>query len=310
MLITLVELQSSYDGFMYVLFLVYPCSSKIFKRFFPSPHLLRIFSFDERQNKFTLLAQSQYLKRCVLTVSHVVDFRTSGRPLVMLFAGDTAGRISCWDVTTLLVNHVKEYCDFICGEYRLMKNVSDRESGNQVAVEKRTVFQVDIVNKSSEKSVLEGKISIEKCDTAPKSVTPCHVRESVTTDGVTAKKHQDNSENESVGCLTDTAESEKFAVIDHLTLTQDVANRNEQTSITSKTPDQSSLHGRDDQEFNAEFVEQTDFSCLPLVPVFLDVPTHVFQAHQSGVNAISLVKSEGKTFLRKTELEPLIFIID
>ena len=230
----------------------------------------------------------------------MIDFRTSGRPLVMLFAGDTAGRISCWDVTTLLLNYVKEYCYFICGEYRLMKNVSDRESCNQVAVEKRTVCEVDAGNKSSEKSVLEGNVSWEKCDTALKNVIPRHVKESVTTDSVTVIKHQDNSENESVtfreGSLTDTAESETFASIDHLTVEQDVANRNEQTAITNETPGPSSLNDRDDQQFNAEFVEQSDFSCLPLVPGFLDFPAHVFQAHQSGVNAISLVRYQGKTF--------------
>ena len=263
--------------------------------FFPSPFLLRIFSFDERQNKFALLAQSQYLNRCVLTVNHVIDFRTSGKPLVMLLAGDTAGRISCWDVTTLLLNHVREYCDFTCGEYRSMKNLSDRETGEQIAVEKRTNCEKDTVNKSSEKSVLEGNISLEKCDTALKSVTPCHVKESVT-----ATKHQDNNENEAVtnseDCLTDTAELENFADINHLTVKQDVTNRNEQTAITSETQVQSSLNGRDEKEMNVKFVEQSDFSCLPLVPVFLDVPTHVFQAHQSGVNAISLVKSQGKTF--------------
>ena len=278
-------------------------SSKDPNKFFFSPFLLRIFSFDERQNKFVLLAQSQYLKRCVLTVTHVIDFRTSGKPLVMLFAGDTAGRISCWDVTTLLLNHVKEYCDLICGEYRLLKDVSDRESGNQVAVGKRTVYKVD----TSEKSILEGNIHLEKYDTALKSVTHRHVKESVTTDSVTAINNQDKSENESAtspeDCLTDTTESVNFAVIDHLTVKQDAANRNEQTAITSKTPDPTSLslNDRDDEDCNAEFVEQSDFSCLPLVPVFLQVPTHVFQAHQSGVNAISLVKSQGKT-----ELEPFI----
>lgn len=237
----------------------------------------------------------------------------------MLFAGDTAGRISCWDVTTLLMNRVKEYCDLICGENKLLKNVSYKASGNQVAVETQTVYGEETLNK---KSVLEDNVSLEKCDTAVKSVTPRHVKANVTTDSVTAIKHEDNSYtktssyicsqdrvtqdfvtdchvNESVtnpvGCLTDSAEWEKFADIDHLTVEQDVANRNEHT-ITSEKPDQSSLNDRDEQEFNAEFVKQSDFSCLPLVPVFLGDPTHVFVAHQSGVNAVSLVKSQGKKF--------------
>ena len=231
----------------------------------------------------------------------------------MLFAGDTAGRISCWDVTTLLMNHVKEYCDLICGENDLLKNISYKASGNLVAVETQAVCGEETLNK---KSVLE------KCDTAVKSVTPRHVKANVTTDSVTAIKHEDNSDtktssyiccqdrvtqdfvtdchvNESVtnpeSCLTVSAGSEKFADIDHLTVEQDVANRNEHR-ITSEKPDQSSLNDRSEQEFNAEFVKQSDFSCLPLVPVFLDDPTHVFVAHQSGVNAVSLVKSQGKRF--------------
>ena len=124
----------------------------------------------------------------------MIDFRTSGRPLVMLFAGDTAGRISCWDVTTLLMNHIKEYTNFICGEYRLTKNVSDMESGNHAAGKTLAACGEDIVNKSSEKSVLEGSVSLEKCDTALKSVTPRHLKESVTIHSVTAIKHQDNSD--------------------------------------------------------------------------------------------------------------------
>jgi len=211
------------------------------------------------------------------------------------------------------MNHVKEYCDLICGENKLLKNVSYKASANQVAVETQAVCGEETLNK---KSVLED-VSLEKCDTAVKSVTPRHVKANVTTDSVTAIKHEDNSYtktssyiccqdrvtqdfvtdchvNESVTNpvgLTDSAESEKFADIDHLTVEQDVANRNEHT-ITSEKPDQSSLNDRDEQEFNAEFVKQSDFSCLPLVPVFLDDPTHVFAAHQSGVNAVSLVKSQ------------------
>lgn len=231
----------------------------------------------------------------------------------MLFAGDTAGRISCWDVTTLLMNHVKEYCDLICGENELLKNISYKASGNLVAVETHAVCAEETLNK---KSVLE------KCDTAVKSVTPSHVKANVTTDSVPAIRHEDNSDaktssciccqdrvtqdfvidchvNESVtnpeGCFTISTGSEKFADIDHLTVEQDVANRNEHT-ITSEKPDQSSLNDRGEQEFNAEFVKQSDFSCLPLVPVFLDDPTHVFVAHQSGVNAVSLVESQGKRF--------------
>ena len=71
-------------------------------------------------------------------------------------------------------------------------------------------------------------------------------------------------------------------------------------------PGQISVTDQNGEELNATLVGQSDFSCLPLVPVFLGLPTHVFHAHQSGVNAISLVKSDGKMKERITCGQPCI----
>lgn len=292
----------------------------MFPFFFLPP--LRIFSFDERQNKFLLLAQSQYLKRCVLTVSHVIDFRTSDKPLVMLFAGDTAGKISCWDVTALLLNHIREHC--ICGEDKLITNKSEKESGDHTTVQTLAVHDEETVNKASGRKRFEGDVSSERCDRAQESVTAWHAEENVTADSVKAVEHAKNSDTKTSshwcckdgvaqdcvtgGCqasesVTNTekhlTERTKFADVNPLAANQDpfhcgqevlnVANTKEQTAITCETPD---LTDPDDQEFSA--MDQSDFSCLPLVPVFLDLPAHVFDAHQSGVNAISLVKTQGR----------------
>lgn len=236
----------------------------------------------------------------------MIDFDSYGRLLVMMFAGDTAGKISCWDVTELLMNHIREHCDLKCGQDKPMKNKSEQESGNRAVVETPTV------DKSSEKTVLYGDISLEKCDTALESVTACHMKENVTTE-----QHEDNSDASSHSCckggvaqdvVTGCHANERVTSVDKFTDplagNQDplhsgpevlnVACTSEQTAGTSGTPSQSSLKDGDDQELDGKFVEQSDFSCLPLVPVFLDLPTHVFEAHQSGVNAISLVKTQGK----------------
>ncbi|KAK3727053.1 hypothetical protein QZH41_012560, partial [Actinostola sp. cb2023] len=69
---------------------------------------LVIFVFDEKECKFFILAQSQYLLRCVLSVQHVVHKDSSGRHAVMLLAGDTAGKITIWDVTHHLFEYVRE----------------------------------------------------------------------------------------------------------------------------------------------------------------------------------------------------------
>lgn len=71
----------------------------------------RIFIFDERESKFFLLAQSGYLQRCVLTVDHLVDHTHPGRCSVLVFAGDTAGKISVWDITHHLIEYVKDEDD-------------------------------------------------------------------------------------------------------------------------------------------------------------------------------------------------------
>lgn len=231
----------------------------------------------------------------------------------MLFAGDTAGKISCWDVTELLLNHIREYCDLECGKDKPMKNISEKKSGNYAGVETPVVQEEEIADKASEKTVSEGDVSLEKCDTALGSVTACHVKENVTTDSVKAVQHEDNSDASwhsccqggvaqdfITGCHADESVTNADKFTDSLAGNQylfhsghevlNVAYTNEQTAITSETRD------GDDQELNGKFVDQSDFSCLPLVPVFLDLPTHVFKAHQSGVNAVSLVKTEGKAF--------------
>lgn len=279
------------------------------------PFLFRIFSFDERRNKFCLLSQSHYLKRCVLTISHVIDVCTSGKPLVMLFAGDTAGKISCWDITSLLLNHIRECCDLTCKEDRLMK----LQAGNDE----------ETVDKEDKKTALQGHVSLEKCATSVESVTAWDSEDNVASNSEKQVEHEKNSDANILSrgcwkgevakdCVTDCHVNESVTnAVKHLTERtgkafdldpveeiqdpffsgQDVfneTNTNEQTAIMNEKLGQTRSTDQDEQGANAMLVDQSDFSCLPLVPVFLDLPMHVFQAHQSGVNAIALVKTQGK----------------
>lgn len=63
---------------------------------------------DEKDSKFFLVAQSDYLQRCVLTVDHLIHHTHPGHHSVLVFAGDTAGKISVWDITDRLIEYVSE----------------------------------------------------------------------------------------------------------------------------------------------------------------------------------------------------------
>ena len=265
--------------------------------------VLRVFAFDEQKNKFFLVAQSQYLQRCVLTVSHVIDFLAGDRPLVMLFAGDTAGRISCWDVTFLLLSHIRQCC----------------------------------------KSSIE--YGVENLHTTLESVTVCHSEESVTTDRSKAVEDDQNSNTEkisskscnngglTVGYMTDLEEDENMVDVMVNSLCEKHTEKTEskkfvddqplagkgyvshfapardakENAVSYDTSNQSTplTEMKDNQTLNTTFKDQSDFSCLPLACTFLAPPSHMFDAHQSGVNAISLVKMKGKA---KRDCRCMVFV--
>lgn len=270
--------------------------------------VVRVFAFDEQQNKFLLLAQSHYLKRCVLTVNHVTDFLESGRPLVILFAGDTAGKISCWDVTALLLNHIKEHCDLTSEEGELVTKVSRSEFMKGIEVAKLTAQDEKPGNKPSEKRLCEEDVSSITCETAPESAPSCHAQENLTTvysnkvkclkSGAVdcgADCNVSNVEINTEAQRTERTENE-FQLHSEERILRKAADGEEHTAVACETPVQSSVNENHDNEtFSTLCEKQSNFSCLPLVRIFLDPPTHVFQAHQSGVNAVSLTKTQGKT---------------
>ena len=243
----------------------------------------------------------------------MTDFLASGRPLVMLFAGDTAGRISCWDVTALLLNHIKECSVSTC-------EVSENEYRNDIAVEKISVWDGKPATKAREDRLFDASVnsvSTRKGDKAPESVDTCHAKENATANShpvnilsKTFCKGRVTEDCDGKGNVTNVemnnkrTESSKFADIQLSTENKDPLNfvqaglgnlnhAKERTAVTYEMPDQSrTQEPQDDTIFTPD--EQSDFSCLPLVGIFLVHPGHVFGAHQSGVNAITLTKTQGK----------------
>ena len=260
----------------------------------------------------------------MLTISHVIDFCTSVSPLVMMFAGDTAGKISCWDITSLLCNQIREHCDLTSVEDSIMTNTMNSEKETRTAGDSLVENKRETVdNNEGEKTVLDGYVSVEKNDTShwnsescvttdihvssrgcwkgvlEDCVTDCNVSESVTV--------ANRQRTEETNAIVDTGPSAQSQ--DSVNFGQDVLNEaisSDLISIGSEMPGQISVTDQNGEELNATLVGQSDFSCLPLVPVFLGLPTHVFHAHQSGVNAISLVKNDGKMKERITCGQPCL----
>lgn len=216
----------------------------------------------------------------------------------MLFAGDTAGKISCWDVTSLLWNYIREHCKLTGEEDKLAKSKSELGSSNHLGVETLARNDGETSSKESEKTDLESSSSLEMFDRTLESMASRHVKENFTEDSIKVIEHEDDSGampyvNESVTNDDNSLADNRGPLLSGQTDLK-VAYTHVETSIISETPPRSGLNDEDDQELNGKLADQIDFSCLPLVPVFLDLPTHVFKAHQSGINAISLVKTQGK----------------
>lgn len=280
------------------------------------------------------MAQSQYLKRCVLTVNHVTDCLASDRPLVMLFAGDTAGKISCWDVTALLLRHIKDCYDLSCEDEEFLSTETEDESSGDVAVEKLTVNEEKTAFKPKEKeAAYQGDVSSRNRDIGVESVTAPNAEENSFTvnnskvnissnifckDGVTEDCVTENCVASSDTCdvinavvaekqRNERTESSKFSDVRPSAENEDllhskqqdlenVTYTNEPTVVGCEKPNQCSLKElQGNLTLNTKCEEQSDFSCLPLGRDFLTPPIHVFDAHQSGVNGIALTRTQGKT---------------
>ena len=204
--------------------------------------VVRIFAFDEEQKKFSLLAQSQYLKRCVLTINHLI-FLERQRPMVILFAGNTAGKIHCWDITALLFNSVEERCNLLSS----LSNIPPGAGTSNHADENSTIVD------NNEGNAFQ--------------------RDTVVNHGC-----KESDIKISVGEKTD-KEDDAYILMNE----------------PSKAPNKATVKVfPDDETSHAFFEEQSGHSCIPLVRGFLDPPKHVFQAHQSGINAMSITRTQGR----------------
>ena len=90
----------------------------------------RLYGFDEALREFIILAQSEYLKRCVLSVQCVIHHDPGNRAHLVLFAGDTAGKVTVWDVTQHVLEYIKETCEMNAeGEENVTSRVENDMKG-------------------------------------------------------------------------------------------------------------------------------------------------------------------------------------
>ena len=228
------------------------------------------------------MAQSKYVGRCVLTVNHLIVLASSG-PLVILFAGDTAGRIYCWDVTALLLNYVMDRYNFKCNDPDIIKS---------------TVAEGKAFLQSNEHSVCQdGGVSLMFDMASEKTTSCCAGNNLMANDSMKGNIFQ-SSWTQHTFVSHDTACKESNAEIN-----QKTKDENEDgvqcgghvlLNETFEASKRGSLKDSNDEMSITLFEKQSGHSCLPLVGFFLGLPIHVFQAHQSGINALSLIKTKGK----------------
>lgn len=255
----------------------------------------------------------------------------------MMFAGDTAGRISCWDVTTLLLSHIRECCTPVNEQVETFRNVTESEARIECDVENLEVDRGNVINKSSEKNTFEASVSSENGDTShttTESVTPFSSEERFTIDSLKVAENAEqngnfssgkfsevvfkeenladfepdvNASSEMANCgrveqRTEKTDSKNLANIQTLTgdeVSETDTRENAVVNVAFVVPQNQprTTQLQDNPTLDSEFKEQNDFSCLPLVPTFLPPPIHVFKCHQSGVNALSLATIKGKLML-------------
>ena len=255
----------------------------------------------------------------------------------MMFAGDTAGRISCWDITTLLLSHIRECCTPINEQLEKFRNVTESEARIEYDVENLEVDGGKVINKSSEKNTCKARFSSGNGDTShttSESVTPFSSEEGVTTDSLKAAENAEqngnfssgkcsevvfeeenltdfeadvNASTEMANCgrieqRTEETDSKNLANIQTLTggeVSETDTKDNAVVNVAFAAPQNQprSTQLENNPTIDSEFKEQRDFSCLPLVQTFLPPPIQVFRCHQSGVNALSLANINGKLML-------------
>jgi hypothetical protein len=164
----------------------------------------------------------------------------------LVFAGDTAGKISVWDVTDHLVEYVRE-------EDEENDDVDMKTDGSDVVV--METDRSGVAMGTDRSGVAMGT---ERCRVA------IGTENSLISLGTRAPPDMNDSKT--------LMESDTKCIKDGLVKDISQSSIKQTNSFFMKTQD------------------QTKFSCINLVQNSLGQPLHVFKAHQSGVNDISICK--------------------
>lgn len=202
----------------------------------------------------------------MLTVDHVIHRATNEKPQLLVFAGDTAGRISMWNITT----HVKRY----------LKQAFSSQSSQCGEITREDAADETEFESSSKKAALSTVPEVETQHHVTKA-RDCHV---------TDRDQETLADANSGGC--------------HACRSADLEEDTHEQSHHDNDNGSSSDDAEDEDVASfllpvvSRFAESTGeearaFSCMTLVEAFLGPPVHVFKAHQSGVNCACLVARKG-----------------
>lgn len=209
----------------------------------------------------------------MLTVSHVIHQEANQKPQLLVFAGDTAGKVSVWNATTDIQRYMNEalgseltddYQDET-KEHVLVKDGGDSSSKTGDHGEHRMSAHVadhvsGEVAKSREHHVIVGSSCEEEACSADSTDTARASCLNVVLEDDSPKSSDSDSDSDS-----------EFFEVD-----MDICRSPPNASLPVSIPEEAKW-----------------FSCMTLVRDFLAAPVHVFKAHQSGVNDVSLLTLTG-----------------
>ena len=260
------------------------------------------------------MAQSQYLKRCVLTVTHLLERCVNAKPLVMLFAGGTAGKIFGWDISVLLFDYIEEYCEMSLTKKSYIVTGPPKEPNGYIQVDWPTEemaihnrgkdsmnvthvhakdvvtsddIQEPVINSHAKENMTKEKIQ--------KHVTDRHANDDVTKTYVSNVVLEAECQEVVTGA---TSETDRSKLRDILDIDEEVNVSFHDQKYPGKDSTLASCSSAIYQMLNTMCEDPAEFSCVPLMQCFLPSPSYEFNAHQSGVNAIVLVKMQGKMTVR------------
>ena len=212
----------------------------------------------------------------MLSVTCVVHREPSKRGHLILFAGDTAGRVTVWDVTQDIINYIKEVFD---ADDVTMKGPLER------------VFQEEY-NRGNSNDKHDTPTEHEEV-LLSNACSNCELVVEEKTDNAVKHTHLTKSTHE-LQCKESMQSLEGSEIIESSCCKEHVCREDPTDNVSVEELQGKSFDCSNciQEVLSSVLNDNKSVSCVPVVGSMLKPPLTVFAAHQSGVNKLSVVSQE------------------